>query len=71
MPNRHWTAAEAVGNALDSQGSELHYRLALQHYEQSVGRFLGASGGGVSSSLSVTHNFVAHPRESGLRHKCG
>lgn len=61
MPNRHWTAAEAVGNALDSQGSELHHRLALQHHEQPLGRFLGASGGGVNSSLSVTHNFVAHP----------
>jgi hypothetical protein len=33
--------------ALDSQGSEHYYRPAMQYSEQPLGRFLGASGGGV------------------------
>ena len=47
VPNRRWAAPETVGYALDSQGSEQHYRPALQYYEQPLGRFLGASCGGV------------------------
>ena len=47
MPDRRWAAPETVGYALDSQGSEQYYRPALQYSEQPLGRFLGASGGGV------------------------
>ena len=47
VPNRRWTASETVGHALDSQGSEQHHCPSLQHHEQPLGRFLGASCGGV------------------------
>ena len=51
MPNRRWAAPETVGYALDSQGSEQHYRPSLQHHEQPLGRFLGAPCGGVKIAL--------------------
>jgi len=51
VPNRRWTTSETIGHALDSQGSEQHYRPPLQYHEQPVGRFLGASCGGVKIAL--------------------
>ena len=66
MPNRRWAASETVGDALDSQGSEQHYRPSLQHHEQSVGRLLGASDSGmktVPTNLSHTQLLAFRRRE--------
>ena len=45
VSNRRWAAVETVGYALDGQGCEQYYRPTLQYPEQSLGKFLGASGG--------------------------
>jgi hypothetical protein len=42
---------ETLGNALDSQRSEQYIALRCNIYAQSVGRFLGASCGGVKIAL--------------------